>query len=111
MLVIVYCVDRPDSSALRVATRPAHLKYMIAVRDRLAFGGPLLADDGRPTGSVFALHVDELADVEVFLAGEPYCRAGLFSEVRIRPMVQMVPEEPPGRLDAELARAQASSMS
>jgi uncharacterized protein YciI len=103
VLVLVHCQDRPGGLPLRLATRPEHLEYMIAARDRLVFGGPLLSPDGDPVGSVFALRVDSLADADAFLAAEPYHRAGLFAEVRVQPMRQMMPEDPPGVLDRELA--------
>ena len=104
-LMFVYCLDRPGTQDLRIATRPAHLEYMIAARDRLVFGGPLLSDDGTTIGSMFVLSADDRAQVEAFLADEPYVRAGLFEQVAIHPMVRMVPEAPPGRLDTELALA------
>ncbi|GAB2812134.1 YciI-like protein [Actinocorallia aurea] len=109
MLILVYCLDKPGSQALRVATRPEHLRYMIAARDRLPFGGPLHDDAGVVIGSVFALEVENPADAEEFLADEPYYRAGLFGSVVTHPMVAMVPEAWPGRLAEELVKAERAA--
>nr|MDT0665958.1 YciI family protein [Micromonospora sp. DSM 115978] len=103
--MIVYCVDRPGTERLRTATRPAHLEYMIAVRHRIAFGGPLRSDAGTTIGSVLAIEVEDRAELEAFLAAEPYVRAGLFARGEGQAMVQRVPGQPPGRLDAELELA------
>lgn len=109
MIVLVLCRDRPGTQALRLATRPAHLEYMIAARSRLVFGGPLTAEDGLTIGSVFALRVADTSEASRFLASEPYHKAGLFESVVIHPMRQMVPEDSPGLLDTELDRARAAA--
>ncbi|MFC7310747.1 YciI family protein [Streptomyces monticola] len=104
MLVLVYCKDKPDGLALRRATRVEHLEYMIAAKDRLVFGGPLLSDDGDPVGSVFALRVETREEADAFLAAEPYCLAGLFDDVTVHTMRQMMPEQPVGTLERELEK-------
>ncbi|ROO82948.1 hypothetical protein EDD29_0436 [Actinocorallia herbida] len=110
MLILVYCLDKPGAQALRVVTRPAHLRYMIAARDRLPFGGPLHDDAGAVIGSVFALEAEDQGAAEEFLAGEPYFRAGLFARVVTHPMVAMVPEAWPGRLAEELVKAERAAL-
>lgn len=109
MLILVYCKDKPGGLPLRRATRAEHLEYMIAARERVVFGGPLLSEEGEPIGSVFALNAASRAEADAFLAAEPYCVAGLFEEIRVHPMRQMVPENPAGVLDRELARERAAA--
>ncbi|MDT3443843.1 MULTISPECIES: YciI family protein [Pseudofrankia] len=109
MIVLVLCRDRPGTQELRRAIRPAHLEYMMAARSRLVFGGPLTAEDGLAIGAVFALRVATTSEASRFLAGEPYHQAGVFESVVVHPMRQMVPEDPPGLLDAELDRARAAA--
>lgn len=105
MAFVIYALDRKDAGSLRRDTRLAHLDYMIAARERILFGGPMLSDDGaRTIGSVFALDHADRASVDRFLADEPYCKAGLFESVSISPMRVMVPEPRPGLLDEERAR-------
>jgi uncharacterized protein YciI len=101
----VYCLDRPDAGDLRQRTRAVHLEYMIAHGEQVTFGGPLQTDDGsRVIGSLMVLSHETREAVDRFLQAEPYARAGLFAEVRISRLRQMVPENPPGLLIRELER-------
>jgi len=110
MPYVVYCIDRPDAGDLRRRTRAVHLEYMIGHRDRILFGGPLQSEgDGRTIGSLMVLDFADRTDVEAFLSREPYTEAGLFADVRIARLRPMVPEDPPGLLTSELARARASA--
>ena len=108
MLVLFVCRDGAGKLPLRYATRAEHLRYMIAAQDRIVFGGPFLDGDGSPKGSVFAMEFASVADAQAWLANEPYTRAGLFDEVTVAPMRQMMPELVPDalrrELDQELAR-------
>ncbi|WP_159587279.1 YciI family protein [Chelativorans xinjiangense] len=105
MPFVVHCIDRLDAEGLRQETRAIHLEYMIRHRAVILFGGPLLAaDESRTIGSLMVLDLADGAAVDAFLAGEPYTRAGLFGEVRIEKLRQMVPESRPGLLEDELGR-------
>lgn len=87
MLYLVYCEDRPDAGALRAATRDTHLAYLGQHQDILILGGALLAEDGTTRiGSSFLINVPSRAAAEEFSRNEPFTRAGLFAEVRIRRM-------------------------
>ena len=98
------CIDDPEKPGLRNRIRAEHLRYMIAHRDVILFGGPLKGPDGASIGSAFALSYDDRADVDAFLAEEPYTVAGLFSRLEIYPIAVMMPERRPGFLQEELAR-------
>jgi uncharacterized protein len=112
MPFLVYCVDRPDGTALRRRTRAAHLAYMIAHKDKLLLGGPLRQDDGVGTsGSAFVIDLPDRDAIHAFLRDEPYARAGLFESVIVRRIALMVPEAEPGFLDAELEREREATMS
>ncbi|WP_198174161.1 YciI family protein [Mesorhizobium xinjiangense] len=103
-----YCIDRREAGDLRRRTRAEHLEYMIEQRARIVFGGPPQNDEGtRVIGSLMVLSHEDRAGVGAFLQGEPYSRAGLFAEVRITRLRQMVPEFPRGLLLEELARERA----
>ncbi|SDU07987.1 YciI family protein [Stappia sp. ES.058] len=109
MPFVVHCLDRPDAGDLRRRTRAEHLEYMIAHGDRVAFGGPLQTDDGSVViGSLMVLSHETREAVDRFLDAEPYAGAGLFAEIRVSRLHQMVPENPPGLLAAELERERAS---
>lgn len=109
MLFCVTCIDKPNSAELRAATRAVHLEYMIAASEHLRYGGPLVDEEtGGSTGSLFVIDLSSRADLDAFLAGEPYCRSGLFQSVTVRVIRQMVPEIEPGFLLQELAHERAA---
>jgi uncharacterized protein YciI len=78
------CFDKPDSLALRMATREAHLAYVGEHRAMVKLAGPMIDDAGEMAGSLFVLEADDAAAVEAFTAADPYARAGLFRRVDIR---------------------------
>lgn len=46
-------------------------------------GGPLLGDAGEMMGSLLIIEADTRADVEAYLADDPYVREGLYRQVTI----------------------------
>ncbi|MGO4841941.1 YciI family protein, partial [Rhizobiaceae sp. 2RAB30] len=83
----IYCIDDPAKPGLRERMRAPHLRYMIAHRERILFGGPIRDEaDRRSIGSAFALDYASREEVDRFLATEPYCLAGVFSTVSVHPM-------------------------
>ena len=84
MPYLIETFDKPDSLALRQATRPAHLAFLNENVDRLlAAGAKWTEDDLTALGSVIILDVDTRAEAEAFAAGDPFAQAGLFAETRI----------------------------
>ena len=102
MPYIVVCLDSGSKLGLRQRLRATHLRYMIRHRDRVITGGPLLDDAGAAVGSIMALDFVEKAEVQAFLAEEPYTAGGLFETVLINRWRQMVPELVPNALEREL---------
>ena len=82
---ILFCRDKPDSLALRQATRPAHLEYFANFGERLILGGPMLNDKGDPVGSMLIIEAADQAAAQAFAANDPYALAGLFAEVSVTP--------------------------
>ena len=109
MLFAFICVDKPDSIALRSKLRAPHLEYMIGVKDRTVFGGPLQDEAGEASlGSIFAIEFGSRAEAEAFLAEEPYNKGGLFQSAEIWRWRQMIPEVEEGQLLKLLEREQAN---
>ncbi len=79
------CTDKPDSGALRAATRPTHLDFLAAQGDAVRVGGPFLNDAGDPVGSLLIIEAADRAAAEALLARDPYAVAGLFASVEVRP--------------------------
>lgn len=84
MPYVIQTVDKPDSSQLRGATRPAHLEYLTARKDKLLAAGALIDDDGSGGhGGVLIIDTDDRAEAERFVAEDPFTKAGLFQKVTI----------------------------
>ena len=83
MLFAITCLDKPDSLALRQATRPAHLEYLAGYQIVL-LGGPVLDPAGASCGSLLVLEAADLAEAEAFAAADPYAKAGLFASTTIQ---------------------------
>ena len=84
-LFSIIALDKPDSLALRVATRPAHLDHAKSIGDKLKYGGPFLTNEAepKPYGSLLIIEAESLAEVEAFAAADPYAKAGLFASVKV----------------------------
>ena len=82
---ILTCIDKPDSTEVRMGAREAHLAYVRARLDQVKLGGPLLDDAGQMIGSMLILEAPDRAAVEAFAKDDPYGLAGLFDRVEIQP--------------------------
>jgi uncharacterized protein YciI len=86
MLWSVYCLDNPNSGTLRQSTRPTHLAYLEAYKDRIVYGGALLAADGQTVaGSLLVVNLPDRAAAQKFSDDDPYAKAGLFQSIAIHP--------------------------
>ena len=80
MLFAFHLLDRADAGDLRARVRPAHKDYLAQVAERIAFAGPLLADDGqRMVGSLLVIDFADRAAALAWLSAEPFTRAGLYA--------------------------------
>lgn len=102
---LVYCRDKPGQRALRQATRPAHLEWLRASAERIAFVGALLADDERSAGgdgggdgaraereavgSLMLVCGESLEDVQAWAARDPYALSGLFESATVLPWTSL----------------------
>ena len=92
MLFVIIAKDHPDSTELRVNTRPNHLEYLDSHDVR--FAGPMLRDDAdQPIGSIVVIDAEDLSAARNFAASDPYTTAGLFAEVNVHPFKQVIPEQ------------------
>lgn len=88
------CIDKPDSLALRAATREAHLAYLRADPAVVRLGGPFLDEAGQPTGSMLLIEAEDLAAAQAFAAADPYAQAGLFASVEVKPWRMVIGQLP-----------------
>lgn len=87
MHVALICKDKPGHLQVRLDARPAHVEFLnrLNAEGRLAFAGPFLGEDGKPTGSLVVFAVESIDEAKALAAEDPYAKAGLFAEVDVRP--------------------------
>jgi len=86
-LFVISYIDKPNSLALRMANRPAHLAYAHDENNpaKVKLGGPYLDDKGEMAGSLIILEAPDKAAAVNFTENDPYVKAGLFSSIDVRP--------------------------
>ena len=86
-LFAISCIDKPNSLALRMATRESHLAYANGgqATAKVKMGGPYLDEHGNMAGSLLIVEAADRNAVEEFSRNDPYVTAGLFQSVEIRP--------------------------
>lgn len=86
MLFVALCHDKPDSLALRLATRETHVAWLKSLGDRVRIAGPFFDESGETMcGSVVVIEAEDLAAAKATFAADPYAGAGLFAATEIRP--------------------------
>ncbi len=76
--------DKPGSLELRTRVRPVLVEYLKANAHRLLAAGALIEDDGTGgMGGVILLDTDVRAEAELFIAEDPFTKAGLFASVSV----------------------------
>lgn len=94
MLFAFVLLDRPGAADLRHRVRPEHKAYLGAVADRIAFAGPLTADDGQAMiGSLLVIDFASRDAARTWLAGEPFTRAGLYASSSIHAFANLWPQK------------------
>lgn len=80
------CTDKPGALQVRLDTRPEHLAYLNGLNEKgkLAFAGPFLGDDGKPTGSLVVVKAETIDAARDLAEADPYAKAGLFANVEIK---------------------------
>ncbi len=93
----IICTDKPDSLELRMATRDAHIAYVVAAgaAGEVAFGGPFVDDDGAMVGTLVVLNVESRAEAEAWTANDPYQKAGLFEKTEVHGWQHLLGGLPP----------------
>jgi len=90
MAFMIYCLDKPDHLETRMANRPAHVEHLIAHEAHLITAGPLLEGE-KMMGSLLVVDFATRAEVDAFLAADPYTKAGLFQSVMVTPYKNVFP--------------------
>jgi uncharacterized protein YciI len=88
----IYRVDKPNSAALRMRTRQAHLDYAATLGATLVFAGPAFSDDEETMiGSVWVLQVASRDEAEAITRSDPYEKVGLFQSKIVQLLLKVIP--------------------
>ena len=93
MYYAIISEDVADSLARRKGARPDHINRLRALRDqgRLLTAGPHPAIDSEEpgpngfSGSLVIAEFDSLEDAERWAEADPYCAAGVYARVVVKP--------------------------
>jgi uncharacterized protein YciI len=94
MIYIFHLLDKPGASELRQRIRPQHKAYLGEVAERIAFAGPLMADDGETmVGSLLAIDFPDREAARVWLAQEPFTKAGVYAGSTVHAFANLWPQK------------------
>jgi len=91
--------DVEESLALRMSTRPEHLKRLEALRDagRLVIAGPHPAIDSETpgpagfSGSLVIAEFPSLEEAQAWADADPYVAGGVYARVIVKPFKKVLP--------------------
>jgi len=87
MLWAISRVAAPNFAAMREQGLQPHLDYLHSQKSILVVSGATLTDDGKAvTGSLLIVNVGSRAEARAFVDGDPFQKAGLFTNVTITRM-------------------------
>jgi len=86
--------DGPRGRELRKLHREAHLANLepLSREGKVAYAGPLLAEDGEPCGSLIVFEAPDLKAARAVAAGDPYVVEGIFESHEVVETRQVFPE-------------------
>ena len=91
-MFVVHCKDKPGAQQIRLDNRAAHLDFLKANLARVVMAGPVQTEDRQGmVGSVLVLDFAARAELDAFLAQDPYAKAGLFDSVTVLPYKKVLP--------------------
>jgi uncharacterized protein YciI len=99
MLYAIIAEDVTDSLEKRLASRPAHVERLNALKSagRLILAGPHPAIDSEDpgtsgfSGSLIVAEFASLDDAEAWADQDPYIAAGVYEKVTVKPFKKVLP--------------------
>lgn len=99
MLYAIIGQDVPDSLALRMAARPAHVARLQTLQEegRLILAGPFPAVDANDpgaagfSGSLIVAEFASLHEAESWAQADPYVAGGVYAQVTVKPFRKTLP--------------------
>ncbi len=91
MQFVITAHDGKNMLEKRMEVRPRHLENMARIRSSVICAGGLLDEDGRMKGSVLVLDFDSRAQLDEYLASEPYILEKVWEDVAVERMNVVIP--------------------
>ncbi len=99
MLYAIIAEDSVDSLEKRLATRPAHIERLNALKDagRLVLAGPHPAIDSETpgsagfSGSLIIAEFPSMEDAQRWADQDPYVAAAVYKKVTVKPFKKVLP--------------------
>ncbi len=85
MYFLVHTRDKPGALNVRLDNREAHIGWLKAAGDRIKAAGPWMGEDEAMAGSLLIVDFENRAELDAWLATDPYALAGLFESVEAAP--------------------------
>ena len=87
MLWAISCTDKANTAAIRDEHLKPHREYLQSQKRILVLAGATQNDDGTEAiGSLFIVNANSRQDAKAFSDGDPFTKAGVFSNVTITRM-------------------------
>ncbi len=86
MQFMIKALDGDGKLAKRMEVRPRHLEGMEKLRSNIICAGGLLDDEGKMKGSVLILDFPSRAELDSYLAAEPYVVEHVWESVEVEAM-------------------------
>ena len=86
MQFIITAYDGESALSKRLEVRPRHLEGMAKLSPHIICAGGILNDEGRPKGSVLVMEFTNRAELDAYLAAEPYVVEKVWEKIEVEPM-------------------------
>ena len=83
MQFIIKAYDGEGKLDKRMEVRPRHLEGMKILGNKVIAAGGLLDEEGRMKGSMLVVDFNDRAEVDEYLANEPYVLEGVWEKIEV----------------------------
>ncbi len=86
MQFIIRAYDGEGILEKRMEVRPRHLEGMKRLSSHIITAGGLLDDEGKMKGSVLVMDFEDRAELDSYIAGEPYVAEKVWEKIEVEPL-------------------------
>ena len=86
MQFLIKAYDGPNMLEKRMEVRPRHLEGMNRLNEHIICAGGLLDEEGKMKGSALIMDFDSRAELDAYLAAEPYVLENVWQKIEVEPM-------------------------